>query len=719
MRIATWVLAVVFVFSTRAAFLPTTLEDIDSTNFARALGDFDPGQHRPHPPGYPLYVAIAKALAWFVPHPATALATLSAIAQALLLLPLLTLFSELGRARIPATLLVLSSPVLWFNGARPMSDSVGLLFIVATQALLIRSMRTGDGLAFAAFLAGLAPGARLQSVFLSIPLLALAMLRAPGQRRRAALAFLGGTALWLLPLVALSGGPTRYLTVFSDTIGQAVASEPLLSALTLNRAARALSLALVTPWAEPALGRVVLILGGIGFLSVARQRPASLGVGLLAYAPYLGVHLLLQHVETVRYALPYLPFLCWLAVEGLAFLARPFPETVRQRAVMVSAGAIALWAATLTLPALRAYSKTPSPQHQALRELARVAKPPGAFALGAHFIYRPYLSETEEPEERLFAARPGQSVGRLATYWLEGGTKPVLFIADPRRTDLESIDRRAIRSLGSWSWTFNDAVFLAGGRPNRAELLQIAPPRFLAGEGFLLSLEAGQVRDQAKRIERRASLKPLATEAFLILAGEPTAPAAQHMIEVALAGERSFTASCAEPLLRGQLLPSRAGEAGYATLEARTSRGGAPEGAPFVLNGLDYGPVSEPGFAHGHGWFYPEKDERALAFRWASPRARSLIHVPAGGARLVIEGQAPLEYLGSGGSLALSIDGVRRSSVRLDQPRFRIETPLEPGAPFREALLESDQAFVPDKLQYNGDRRRLSVRVYAFRLEAP
>ena len=712
-------LAALFVFSTRFAFVPSTLEDLDSTNFARALGDFDPGQHRPHPPGYPLYVAIAKALAWFVPHPATALATLSAIAQALLVLPLLALFSELGPTRIPATLLVLSGPVLWFNGARPMSDSVGLLFIVATQALLIRSMRTGGGLAFAAFLAGLAPGARLQSIFLTIPLLALAMLRAHGQRRRAVLAFFGGTALWLLPLVTLSGGPARYFAAFSSTLGQAVASEPLLSGFTLNRAARALSLALVTPWAEPALGRVLLILGGIGFLSAARQRPASLGLALLAYAPYLGVHLLLQHVETVRYALPYLPFLCWLAVEGLAFLASPFPDAVRQRAVLASAGAIALWSATLTLPALRAYSKTPSPQHQALRELARVAKPPGAFVLGAHFIYRPYLSETEEPVERLFAARPGQSMRRLATYWLEGGTKPVLFLADPRRTDLESIDRRAIRSLGSWSWPFKDAVFLAGGRPNRAELLQISPARFFAGEGFLLSLEAGLLQEQSKRIERRAWLKPLATDSFLILAGEPTAPAAQHTLEVAVAGARLFTAGGGEPLLRGQLLVSRAGDAGYAALEVRTSRGGAPEGAPFVLNGLDYGPVTEPGFAHGHGWFYPERDERALAFRWASAHARSLIHVPPGGARLVIEGQAPLEYLGGGGSLWLSIDGVRRSSVRLDQARFRIETPLEPGAPFREVLLESDQAFVPDKLQFNGDRRRLSVRVYSFRLEAP
>ena len=43
------------------ASLPTTLEDIDSVNFALGVRDFDPALHRPHPPGYPVYIAVAKA----------------------------------------------------------------------------------------------------------------------------------------------------------------------------------------------------------------------------------------------------------------------------------------------------------------------------------------------------------------------------------------------------------------------------------------------------------------------------------------------------------------------------------------------------------------------------------------------------------------------------------------------------------------------------------
>ena len=41
-------------------YLVSTLEDIDSVNFALGVRDFDVANHRPHPPGYPLYIALGK-----------------------------------------------------------------------------------------------------------------------------------------------------------------------------------------------------------------------------------------------------------------------------------------------------------------------------------------------------------------------------------------------------------------------------------------------------------------------------------------------------------------------------------------------------------------------------------------------------------------------------------------------------------------------------------
>ena len=51
------------VLATRLPFLASSLDDIDAVNFALAVGDFDPARHQPHPPGYAVYVLLAKLFA--------------------------------------------------------------------------------------------------------------------------------------------------------------------------------------------------------------------------------------------------------------------------------------------------------------------------------------------------------------------------------------------------------------------------------------------------------------------------------------------------------------------------------------------------------------------------------------------------------------------------------------------------------------------------------
>jgi hypothetical protein len=51
----------VIFFAAHVRNLPRTLEDLDSINFALAVEQFDVARHRPHPPGYPVFVALAKA----------------------------------------------------------------------------------------------------------------------------------------------------------------------------------------------------------------------------------------------------------------------------------------------------------------------------------------------------------------------------------------------------------------------------------------------------------------------------------------------------------------------------------------------------------------------------------------------------------------------------------------------------------------------------------
>src|SRR3954463_5379427 len=90
-------------------FLAPALEDIDSMNFALGLHHYDPALHQPHPPGYPVFIAVGR-LALAVIHvlasglsygraDALALAIWSAIGGALAIASAGYLFREMTADR--------------------------------------------------------------------------------------------------------------------------------------------------------------------------------------------------------------------------------------------------------------------------------------------------------------------------------------------------------------------------------------------------------------------------------------------------------------------------------------------------------------------------------------------------------------------------------------------------------------------------------------------
>ena|SRR5450759_5066159 len=77
---AVLVLAALFL-AAHLRFLPASLEDLDSINFALGVRHFDVAHHQPHPPGYPLFILAAKAAHLVIPSEAKALAVVSAAAR--------------------------------------------------------------------------------------------------------------------------------------------------------------------------------------------------------------------------------------------------------------------------------------------------------------------------------------------------------------------------------------------------------------------------------------------------------------------------------------------------------------------------------------------------------------------------------------------------------------------------------------------------------------
>src|SRR6202008_1904391 len=57
--IASWGVGVAYLAAHLISLAPS-LEDIDSINFALGLRDYNPAEHQPHPPGYPVYIGLGR-----------------------------------------------------------------------------------------------------------------------------------------------------------------------------------------------------------------------------------------------------------------------------------------------------------------------------------------------------------------------------------------------------------------------------------------------------------------------------------------------------------------------------------------------------------------------------------------------------------------------------------------------------------------------------------
>jgi hypothetical protein len=645
-------------FAAHLPFLTWFLDDIDAVNFALGVRYYDIAHHRPHPPGYPLFIACGKVLTWLFAtvgwHPrgeieAGALSFCGVLAGGLAAIALVVLFFRIegnGRRAGAAMLLTLASPLYWFTSARPLSDLPGLAMALAAQALLagaflhqqgwkrqrspgdpspqpsprrgrgegaeaeeaegkgveeewaeeeqgtvrplaprsgerVRVRGVGDAgaadqralllaagqlIVLGAFVAGFAAGMRSQSVWLTLPLLVLVITDRVG--RGAAGAILGslitfgvGAVLWFVPMVVVTGGPAAYLHALSTQAGEDFSGVDMLytSSQPLLRLVSNLFETFVSPWVSMPLAFVVLGLAAVGFVAMAWRSRRGLALLLGLWTPYAILHLLFQENETIRYALPLVAPVAYLAVRGI--------DALIPRLLPVGAGALVLASLAVGVPALAAYAPMRPPvfalfqdmgdvqAHAAsgntgsAREQAARVTPasldgaaPGSSAIGSAApesgpaasneppivaMHRRVLTESRRAREWQGAAFPwtvlpapvGHEWLELVKYWRDGGRAPIWFVADPRRTDLALIDPASRRLRRHYGWTvervapdplsrrlafsfprlFQAPALVGGARPDEMDWYVMAPPQWFLGEGWALTPETSGMADQEKK----------------------------------------------------------------------------------------------------------------------------------------------------------------------------------------------------------------------------
>lgn len=701
-----WVLvalAATLLFATRAPFVPPSLEDIDSLNFDLGVHDYDPAAHRPHPPGYPVYIVLAKLAHTIFASHAAALASLSIVFGSLVVVPLYLLFRDLTSrsAAAIACVLTLLNPHVWFNSVRPMSDIVGLFAATTVQWLLVGWMARGGRAWYAgAALAGVAAGIRIQIVWLTVPVMLYGCFRHRSRSVATLTAFGAGVAMWAVPLLYVLGGPQAAFASVAPVVADTLSVESIVSQWTPRKAAVAATDFLIAPWHSPAFAAVVLLLAAAGGIALARRHRHGLATALLLFVPYSVYHVLVQDTGTLRYGIPVIPFVALLA-------SVPLARASAAHALLASA-AFGIAAGAITLPALQAYHTTPSPAVQAVTKVREHISSSERVVASAHYVFDRYLPSLPHELERLPPVED-QEWQTLRDFWTGGRREPVLFMRDPGRTTLLLFGRDSRETLGRWSWPRTVQPFLRGARPGMVELVRLTPPRWVTQQGFLAMSEGRH--DGGYMREHRLSVRPGPWGRVFIASGSLHDSSEAADLFLRQGEEVTAKWTVRNDFSVRALLPPLVSD-GYAPVLLESS---APARISDVWVERDTRPVIRP----AQGFEFPEHDETARRFRWTAPESRASVYLPTGTARLTIAGRIPIKYYDTPVDVSLFWQGKPLASFAVNGEQFRFEQDLErsPHTPWGELTITSSHSFVPHEHVRNGDRRRLALRIYELELE--
>jgi hypothetical protein len=375
---------------TRLPFTASRMWDHDSIQFALGVERYNLAAHHPHPPGYPLYIALLKIVAWAgvdALHGMVALSVLASAAGAGLIVLLTARLVEEAegapgsgplaggsgalRAGLFAAALYAFNPVLWFYGELPLIYAVegGLSVAVAYGAV-----RLGDSRG--TFLAGcvlfaLAGGLRQSTMILLAPLFLWGVYRAVRRGRIGWRLLLGGAALggaivlaWFIPLCRAAGGYAAYQHISGQHFRALLPHTSILYGAGVGALAH--NLEILAKWTlqgvfPSALALAFLWLASPRDILPGLRRLAAVLPWILAWAVPPALFFALFHITKAGYTLVHLPaLLVALAVGASAALA--------PRAVAASAGrqAGAVW-------------RLPDTSHR-LRSAAAIALAAGAGA---------------------------------------------------------------------------------------------------------------------------------------------------------------------------------------------------------------------------------------------------------------------------------------------------------------------------------------------------
>ena len=565
-------ITVIVLLVTRFAFLASGPWEWDETLFARGILSFDIRAHFPHPPGFPLWLALGWLVKPFVSEPLVGLQLLSAAMSVLTLWPL----SALARRAAPplvataTTLVFLMLPGVWLYAPRGFSETPSAFFAIWAAALVVDGLEGRRATAFSALLTA---SFLIRPILLpSLGLLWIAGALTVRPRRR------------LLPGVAAGAGAAIVATAAMVVIQGSWASFTAAFADHATRHARGLAenvagfpkLGIVAGTGGVWVAVTFLVLAALGLIVWARRRGARFAAAWAAVW-IVGVAQLvwLQDRTYPRYAVPF-------QLAAAPLVAAAAATVAPAAAAAWGMAALGVFLSAAAYPAVVEQHATEMPAWAALRFAAHVAERHGYDLVVEPGLapFTSYLQEVDKSHGRPWKARAHLAPTPSIVKTLPSG--PYLVVTDKPQRYLPAIEGRA--------WLFSaeseELDALGQGRFERAMVLE-NPPLPISGWQTVR-------RDERKipfvwgGTQARLLLPPLPASVSVALDVEPTRGPASLELQVNGVSSMVISGSIGRRTIwldPGLLVPGRTNELAFSREEGySTGQAGKTQG--LRLSGL-------------------------------------------------------------------------------------------------------------------------------------
>jgi hypothetical protein len=361
----------------RFAARARSLWDWDEALFCLGMVDYDVTSHHPHPPGFPVYIGLAKVARMATGDDFRAFQSLNLMAGMLAFPAVFLLARQIGLrfgTSVVAGALFAFFPNVWFFGGTAFSDVPSIVLAVFAAVFLFRGVESRRDYFIGTVLLALAIGIRPQNLLVGLFPGILATLRRPLRDVLAAL-------LMGVVIVGVAFGAavhaTGTLDAFLTTVrghGEYISQVDSFRSPSRPPLWRLFDRFFLKQYQSAGLSIVTSLFVIISVVGAIRHRDRSMLYNFLTFAPFaIAAWLILDRYSISRFSIGYAPMFAIFAADGIRRVAELRPHHPRIEAMLGTAliSAFTLW----TFPALTKVRNEVSPTMRAVETVKRAIEP--------------------------------------------------------------------------------------------------------------------------------------------------------------------------------------------------------------------------------------------------------------------------------------------------------------------------------------------------------